>query len=360
MYKFRLPLVQAIRKKGFKVHLLTKQDKYSSIIKDQFDFTHQLIIDQAGKNPLSDFKTIQCIFDIVRKVKPNFFLAFTIKPVIYGGVICRILGVNFIANISGLGTVFINDNWLTKIVKKMYKVALSRAHHVFFQNNDDYRKFLNDNLVKLEQASVLPGSGINLTEFNSTSVSPSACNKRSGFSFLLIARMLWDKGIGEYVEAAREIKCKYPDITFCLLGFIGVENPSAISREEIMRWEKQGIIEYLGQTDDVRPYIHNTDCVVLPSYREGTPRSLLESAAMSKPIITTNAVGCKEVVEHGLNGYLCNLKDAEDLAEKMISMYQLTEKDRESMGQYGRKKMEQEFDEKIVIHSYLNQMRNCT
>ena len=351
-----MPLARVLRKSGFEVHLLTQSDHYLPIIKDEFDFVHELIIDRSGTNPLSDFKTFSCIFRILQKIRPEFFLAFTIKPVIYGGLACRNSNVNFIANISGLGTVFIRENWITVIVKKMYKIALGHSYHVFFQNNDDREKFLHDRLVHREQTSVLPGSGINLSEFTPIPAPSNLGETKTRFSFLLIARMLWDKGIGEYVEAAKRIKSELADVDFYLLGFVGVDNPSAISKNKINEWEDRGIVEYLGTADDVRPYIRNADCIVLPSYREGTPRSLLESAAMGKPIITTNAVGCREVVEDGRNGYLCRVKDAGDLAKKMKQMYDLPTHVRLNMGRCGRKKMEKEFNEEIITNSYLNIM----
>jgi glycosyltransferase involved in cell wall biosynthesis len=174
-----------------------------------------------------------------------------------------------------------------------------------------------------------------------------------GFRFLLIARMLWDKGVGEYVEAARLIRERWPQPECCLLGFVDAQNPSAITGAQLQTWVDQGVVKYLGVSDDVRAEIANADCVVLPSYREGTPRTLLEAAAMGKPIVTTDAVGCREVVDDGVNGYLCKLRDAGDLAAKMEQMLGLTAAQRAEMGRLGREKMVREFDEQIVIGKYL-------
>jgi glycosyltransferase involved in cell wall biosynthesis len=173
------------------------------------------------------------------------------------------------------------------------------------------------------------------------------------FRFLLIARMLRDKGVGEYVNAARQLRCRWPKAEFCLLGFVDVQNPAAISRGQMDTWVSLGHVTYLGVSDDVRAEIASADCIVLPSYREGTPRTLLEAAAMGKPIITTNVVGCKEVVEHGVNGFLCKVKNAQDLALKMKEILLLSENQRRLMGENGRLKMEKEFDENIVIQKYL-------
>ena len=165
--------------------------------------------------------------------------------------------------------------------------------------------------------------------------------------------MLWDKGVGEFVEAARLLKQRGVDAEFCLLGFLDVQNPAAISRKQMNDWLEQGAIRYLGVSDIVREKIAQADCVVLPSYREGTPRTLLEAAAMARPIVTTDAVGCREVVDDGINGYLCNLRDASDLADKMMRIVSMTPVEREAMGLRGREKVEREFDEQIVIDKYL-------
>ena len=175
----------------------------------------------------------------------------------------------------------------------------------------------------------------------------------AGFRFLLIARMLWDKGVGEYVEAARLIRARWPRAECCLLGFVDVQNPAAISRAQMDDWVAQGFVRYLGVSDDVRTEIAMADCIVLPSYREGTPRTLLEASAMGRPVITTDAVGCREVVDDGINGYLCKPRDAVDLAAKMEQMLSLSTEQRSAMGLRGRDKMVAQFDEQIVIKKYL-------
>jgi glycosyltransferase involved in cell wall biosynthesis len=198
----------------------------------------------------------------------------------------------------------------------------------------------------------LPGSGIDLNRFTPAATT-AVHDVNTKFRFLLIARILRDKGFGEYVEAARLLRQRWPQAEFCLLGFVDVQNPAAISRTEMDAWVAEGVVNYLGVSDDVRIQIATADCVVLPSYREGTPRTLLEAAAMARPIITTDAVGCREVVDDGVNGYLCKVRNALDLAEKMGRMLSLSPGQRFEMGQRGRAKMEAEFDEQIVIRKYL-------
>ena len=196
----------------------------------------------------------------------------------------------------------------------------------------------------------VPGSGVDLVKFAFT---PSRASDYE-YKFLLIARMLWDKGVGEYVTAARIVKSSHPRAKFYLLGFLDVQNPAAISRDQVKEWVSEGVVEYLGKSQDVRSFILEADCVVLPSYREGTPRALLEASAMGRPIITTDAVGCRETVVDGENGFICKTGDSEDLAQKMAVMLELTPDEMLEMGAKGREKMEREYDEQFVIDKYLN------
>jgi glycosyltransferase involved in cell wall biosynthesis len=253
--------------------------------------------------------------------------------------------------------VFIHNGWLVKLVRVLYRVALRKSTKVFFQNADDRALFVASGLVRAQVAGLLPGSGIDLVRF---APAPLRASSASSFRFLLIARMLRDKGVQEYVEAAQILRTRWPKVECCLLGFLDVQNPAAISSEQMKEWVQQGQVSYLGVSDDVRPYIADADCVVLPSYREGTPRTLLEAAAMGRPIVTTNAVGCREVVDDGKNGFLCEVRNATNLAEKMEKMLNLSVAQREEMSVYGRKKMELEFDEQLVIDQYLATLRRIT
>ena len=201
-----------------------------------------------------------------------------------------------------------------------------------------------------EQTALLPGSGIDLERFRPKQ---TESNQPGALSFLLIARLLWDKGIGEFVVAARIVKTRFPDVRFQLLGFLDSENRTAISKSTVDEWGLEGIVEYPGVADDVRPNIAASDCVALPSYREGTPRTLLEAAAMGKPLIATDVPGCREVMEHGKNGFLCEARNPTDLAQKILDFIDLSDDERIRMGQASREKAEREFDENIVIQRYL-------
>jgi glycosyltransferase involved in cell wall biosynthesis len=352
LLNFRAGLINGLISSGFQVIAVAPQDKY--VVKLELlgcRFVH-LEMDNQGTHPFRDLLLMWRYWRLLKTEKPDLCLFYTIKPNIYGSLASSICSIPFINNVSGLGAVFIQDGWLRKFVSGLYKLAFRNSNRVFFQNRDDLGLFLQSRLVKKELTDVLPGSGINLQHFT-----PDDSNVRKSlstpFRFLLIARMLKDKGVVEFVNAALLLKELGFKAEFCLLGFLDVQNPAAISSEQMKEWTDQGFVKYLGVSDDVREHIASADCIVLPSYREGTPRTLLEAAAMGKPIITTNVVGCKEVVVHGVNGFLCEVKNAQDLALKMKEMLLLSEDQRRLMGENGRLKMEKEFDENIVIQKYL-------
>jgi len=311
-----------------------------------------LPMDNKGTHPGRDALLLWRFWRLFRRERPDVYLGYTVKPNVYGSLAAHRLGVPVINNIAGLGAVFIRDGWLVRVVRWLYRLALGRSKKVFFQNDDDRQLFVAAGLVRAEVTDLLPGSGIDLTRFAVVPLGASNGTVRR-FRFLLIARMLWDKGVGEYVEAARLLQARWPQAECCLLGFVDVQNPAAISRGQMDTWVSQGHVTYLGVSDDVRAEIAAADCIVLPSYREGTPRTLLEAAAMGRPIITTDAVGCREVVDDGRNGFLCLPRDAGDLVEKMERMLSLSDGQRIEMGLRGREKMETEFDEQIVIRKYL-------
>lgn len=348
IYNFRLNLARALKNAGYDVVLVAPYDVYSEKLKDEFIY-HDIYMNNKGTNPKEDIKTLIGFYKLYKTIKPDVVLNYTIKPNIYGNIACGLLGVKTINNISGLGTVFIKESLVTKVVKWLYKYSLKSSSKVFFQNGDDRDLFVESQLVDFSKCDLLPGSGIDTKKF----VPVEYKNEDDTFRFLLIARMLWDKGVGEYIEAAKILKKKYKNVEFQLLGSLDAANNTTISKVQMNIWVDEGLVNYLGVTDDVKEFINKADCVVLPSYREGTPRTLLESASMAKPIVTTNVAGCKEVVDNGINGFLCEVKNAKDLADKMEMMLKLSENERKLMGEAGRAKMIKEFDEKIVIDKYL-------
>jgi len=316
-----------------------------------------LHMDNGGTHPVRDALLLWRFWSLLRREQPDAFLGYTVKPNVYGSMAAHWLGIPVINNIAGLGAVFIQDGWLVRLVRGLYKLGLRKSAKVFFQNPDDRQLFIEHHLVKPAVTDLLPGSGIDLSRFQPVPL-PQAADGGRKFRFLLIARMLRDKGVLEYVKAARELKAYWPQVEWCLLGFVDVKNPAAISSEQMNAWVQEGVVRYLGVSDDVRIQIAEADCVVLPSYREGTPRTLLEAAAMARPIITTDAPGCRGVVDDGQTGFLCKPRDAADLAEKMGGLLMLPQTTRSDMGQNGRRKMEREFDEQIVIQKYIRAVTN--
>lgn len=363
LYNFRAGLIRTLIAEGYEVVAIAPSDEYAGRLSELGCRFVPLAMDNGGTHLGRDLTLLWRFYRLLRRERPSVFLGYTVKPNVYGSLAAHALGIPVVNNIAGLGAVFINDSWLTRLVRGLYRVALSRSAKVFFQNEDDRQLFVEWRLVQQEVTDRVPGSGLDLTRFSpgaaSDSVTPSACpagsrKVNSGeFLFLLIARMLWDKGVGEYVAAARILKRSVTGVDFCLLGFVDVQNPAAISREQMEEWVIEGVVKYLGISDDVQRHIAAADCVVLPSYREGLSRTLLEAAAMGCPIITTDVVGCREIVDDGVNGLLCRPRDAADLAEKMRRMITLSSEERAEMGRRGRDKVEREFDERIVIGKYL-------
>lgn len=353
-YSFRLNLARAFQTLEYRVYFLMPLDGYySKLIAQEFEIL-PIDVDANGLNPLSDLKLLWSLYRIYREVKPEAVLNFTIKPNIYSSMVARWLKIKAISNITGLGTVFIKQTFITQIVKVLYRYALKYNATVFFQNQDDCSLFRKLNLVCEKQVHILPGSGVDLKKF----VPYSSKKDDKKFLFLMVARLLKDKGIVEYVEAMKRLKEKYPSVEGWLVGELGAQNMSAITQDELDTWVNNNLVTYLGKRDDIPYILSMIDCVVLPSYREGMPRSLLEAAAMEKPIVTTNVPGCKSVVTHGANGYLCEVKSVDDLFVKMEQMFLLSYQEREKMGKNGRNKIVHMFDEKIVIEKYIQKVCN--
>lgn len=349
LLNFRVSLIRTLISSGYEVVALAPSDSYVNQLVALGCKFIPLNMDNQGADPGKDFLLFIRFLKILRSERPNIFLAYTIKPNIYGSLAANLLGIPVINNITGLGSIFISNSWLVMVVKVLYKFSLHASKKIFFQNNDDLVMFISHGLIDESRCDLLPGSGIDLKKFVA-----SFLPRNDSVQFLLVSRMLWDKGVGEFVEAARLLKQRKRNIDCCLLGFLDVKNPSAISRSQMNLWVQAGWVRYLGVSSDVSKEISFADCVVLPSYREGAPRSLLEAAALGRPIIATDVAGCRDVVDDGQTGFLCNVKDAFDLAEKMEQFANLSHLDRSLMGQRGRKKVELQFDERIVITKYLD------
>ncbi len=355
VWLFRRNLLQALMQDGHDVVIMAPKDAYTEQLVGM-GVTHFDVPMKMNKNPISDYFLYRRFLKAFRSVRPDVYLGYTIKPNVYGSMAAHKMGVPTVNNIAGLGTVFVSENIVAQIAKTLYRIALGRAAMVFFQNPDDRRLFTTSGIVKHERHDLLPGSGVDLLKFSFSPLPVSP--EQDTLRFLLIGRMLWDKGVGEFVEAAQQIRKSRTNVQFYLLGGIDNDNPTAISREQIAAWVADGHVSYLGYSDDVPAEIRKADCIVLPSaYPEGTPRTLLEASAIGRPIITTDAPGCRSTVDDGINGYLCALRDSSDLLEKMEKITALSPKERSDMGCAGRAKMEREFDEAIVIEKYLEMIR---
>jgi len=361
----RVGLINGLLNEGYEVVAVSPTDEFASRLKELGCHHVPLQMERKGTNIGRDLLLFWRYRILMKQHKPDIYLGFTVKPNIYGSLAAQSLGVPVINNISGLGTVFgamsntLFGSLLSRLVRVLYWFALLRSNKIFFQNKDDLREFVEKGVVKDHLTDLLPGSGVDLDRFTYTPItanqlSSKANNEKKKTRFLLISRMLWDKGVGEYVQASRLLSRRYPNTEFCMIGFLDFQNPEAISEAQINEWISEGIVQYLGVINDIRPEIVKADCVVLPSlFREGTPRSLLEAAAMGRPIITANSIGCRETVDDGVSGYLCIPNDSIDLSKKMERIIQLNDTQRYEMGRCGREKMEHQFNEQIVIQKYL-------
>lgn len=347
LYNFRRNLLNALRADGYEVVAIGPEDDYAGRLRAEGHDHFAVRFHGGSINPRQEARTVAALAATLRRWNADLVLSFTPKGNIYSGLAARWLGLPFVPNVSGLGRAFIQRSALTHVVRILYRATLGRAPTVFFQNDEDRDAFVRDGLVDAGRAVRVPGSGIDLARFR-----PEPSDEAGPFRFLLVARLLWDKGVGEYVCAARRIRRLRSGVRFGVLGFVGVDNPSAVSREQLDAWIEEGVIDYLGATDDVRPHLARAHCVVLPSYREGVPRSLLEAAAMARPIVTTDAPGCRDTVDDGRSGFLCRPRDAQDLEDKMLRVVDLPAGERTQMGLRGREKVEREFDERLVLDAY--------
>ena len=324
---FRKDLIKTLHNLGHDVAVISpSQSKFvnsSEILNDSqklgFRHTH-ISINRVSLNPFSSFKYILFLSKILKSERPDRVLLYTPKIVIFGSMASRIAGVHKVySTINGLGYAFASQSFKAKflsvLLKPLYKVALSLNAKVFFQNSDDRNYFLTNTLVNNNKSLLINGSGVNINEFQ-----PRA-KLDQRYIFLMIARIIPEKGVYEFVQAARIVKRKYPNIVFQLLGPLESELP-VILPQAVSDWNKEGIIEYISEKSDVKPFIANCNTFVLPSYREGTPKSVLEAMAMGKPIITSDVPGCREPVIDGVNGYLVPSKNSHLLGESMLAIYE--------------------------------------
>ena len=346
LHNFRRPIIEALLQRGYRVVLVCPADETLPALLAMGCSHVELPIDPQSVHPLHDLRTMAAYRSIYSHLRPALAMHFTIKPVIYGGITCRVLGIPAIHNITGLGTAFLHNGWMTCVAQWLYRRSLPYATRVFFQNEDDRNLFVARRLLRNAQTMLLPGSGVDTAHFAFASLPP---RDGTALTFLFVGRTLRDKGVGEYVDAARRIKAVHPTVRFQLLGAADAANRSAYSAAEVQTWVDEGLLEYLGVMSDVRPALVAADCVVLPSYREGTSRALLEAASMGRPLVATDVPGCREVVQDGVNGLLCTPRDAVDLAHRLLDFISLAPERRIEMGRAGRRRVEEGFAVPIVV-----------
>ena len=353
IYNFRLGLIRALKEKGYRVLLIAPRDDYTEKLEAEGFLYYEIKMNNKGVNPLEDLKLTRDFYKLYQEIKPNIIFNYTIKPNIYSSLAAKKLNIPVINNITGLGTVFLNNNLSSHIARWLYKISINK-NSVVFQNRDDMKLFIKKGLVQESSVTLISGSGIDTERFK-----PLSKNKNEKFVFLMIARLIKDKGIEEYIEAIRLIRqsCDAQKCTFKILGSLYLSNPTAISQKELDGWIDEGLIEYLGHSDTVYEEIAKVDCVVLPSYREGLSRVLLEASSMEKPIITTNVPGCRDVVDDTINGYLVEVKNSRELAQAIQKMVALSSLDLQRMGEAGREKVINQFSQTKVIEKYFSLLK---
>ena len=344
LYHFRGELLERLVR-SHQVHVCCPSGSCVQELKDLGCVFHDIEMAPRGMNPLKELRLFLCYIRLIRQVKPDLVLTYTIKPNVYGGWACRLAGIPYLANITGLGTSVENGGLLAVITKRLYRSGLRGAKCVFFQNSSNRDLFIREKLVR-GKSRLIPGSGVNL-ERHYPEPYPDAS---SGIRFLFVGRVMKNKGVGELLQAMHTIHREYPETSLDLIGRTE-EDFTALFRER----EQDGV-RYLGLQKDVHPFYRDCHCVILPSYHEGTSNVMLEASATARPVITTRVPGCRETFDEGVTGFGCEAKSAESLAEAMRSFLALSHAEKERMGRAAREKMEREYDRRIVIRAYLEEI----
>lgn len=347
-------MLKHLENQGHEIIAIAPVDEYTDRIPYEF---HPVKIKSRSINPLQHLAVLFRFISVFRKTKPDIALLYTIQPNTHGNFAASMTGVKTISNIAGLGNLFIDKRPATRVASLLYKYALKHPDKIFFQNNEDMSLFTKHGLAASNKSLRIPGSGVDTERYSPRKSSQKT--EDSPFVFLLATRMLWEKGVAEFAEAARQTKQKYPNTIFRLIGPLGADNPTALTRQDMDALTSDGVLEYAGMSDSMEEVIAEVDCVVLPSYREGLPKILLEAGAMAKPIITTDVPGCSGVVDDGVNGYVCRARNAEDLGLQMQKILDMDADKRIAMGSAGRDKAVREFNQELVFSSYQKAVAAC-
>lgn len=344
LYNFRKELVVELVKKGYEVYISLPNGERIKKLCDMGCNFIETDIDRRGTNPLKDIMLFFKYIKIIKKIKPTVILTYTVKPNLYGGIASKLCKTPYICNVTGLGSGFLNGGIVKKIIIMLSTISFKNAKRVMVQNSADLNQLI-DNKITTDNLTLIPGSGVNLNQY---SVLPYP-GEEAPIIFNFIARVMKDKGIDEYLEAATIIKEKYPHVIFNVIGTI--DQP--IYEEILNDYQERGIIDYKGFQTNLIPFIEQSSCTINPSYTEGMSNVLLESAACGRPIIASNIPGCKEIIDESINGYIFESKNVSSLVYAIERFIQIEHKDKINMGQAGRKKVEKEFNREIVVNKYV-------
>lgn len=348
VWNFRRNLIDALKFDGYEIIVTASRDEYADRLAREIPFVQVRLLDRTGKNPFRDLGLIIEYIQLYRKLKPNLVLNFTIKPNVYSSIACWVLRIPVISTVTGLGYAFLKQGVLQKLMLGLSKFAFRSNKKVVFQNNDDKEFFMRSHIVQNDQAVLIEGSGVDTIRFSKSEIQKEIS---TSLTFVMVARLLRDKGVLEFAQAAKEVQKSYPKTRFILVGGQDKKNPACITDQELELIKYQGI-ECLGEVVDVIPVLQQADVAVLPSYREGLSKSLLEAMSISLPIIATDIAGCRSLVAEGVNGFLVTPKDSDDLASAMIRMIHVSPEVRIKMGEVSRASVLEKFDQRIIIEQY--------
>ncbi len=356
IYNFRLNVIDKLLAEGHDVLVIAPIDEYVEY-KELYPAVQHVnlrTLDRDSTNPLKDVILVAELIRKYRKLKPDLILHYTNKPNIFGGIAAKIAGIPSIAMVTGLGYAFIHKGWIRNVTTKLYQFV-SRFHKKFiFENIEDRELFDSLGITKANQGVSIKGCGVNTSYYHPYPNGKMTPGDHVNFTF--IGRLLYDKGIGEFVEAAKVIKTKYPNVTFSIVGELDPDNPATVDKEDLVGWTANDIVKYYGFQKDVRPFIAKSDCIVLPSYREAIPRTITEGMSMGKPVITTDTAGCREAVDIGINGYLAEVKSTSSLRKVFEQFIHLSANQRHKMGDAGREKALREFDDRKIANDIYSEI----
>ena len=349
LVNFRGPLLTGLQEAGYRLVAFAPLDSHADDLRQKGIEVQPVPIARSGMNPLIDARLLVRYVRMLRKLRPAAYCGFTIKPNVYGAIAARIAGVPAINNVTGLATPYLSEGLVWAVAERLYRFAFRRSTTVFYHNEEDLQLMLERKVVRPDQGRVIPGSGVNLEHFKPEPAAPDG-----PLRFLFFGRLILHKGIREFIDAVRQVRTLLPDARFQLLGNPDPGNPTSVSEQELRSWIDDGIVEHLGEHRDVRPYIRAASVVVLPTYREGMSRALLEGAAMGKPLIGTDVAGSRDLIEDGVTGLLCPDRDSASLADAMLTTARMSPAELQAMGAAGRAKMQREFSEEVVVQAYLD------